>query len=162
MAPPIPCWLRGHPSDQRGLLLSLQVDVDNVDILKTALVGTRSSAGVRPSPCMATTPQAIPCCPSTAQCSPADTPVTSPALQILPREPLAKGPCCIPILGPQHPLQGPGRSPFPSCASWPGPHCLGAGAQQLLHPIAARRPLPQGPLCFPLSSQCSPVPPVCL
>ncbi|XP_056371528.1 uncharacterized protein LOC130266183 [Oenanthe melanoleuca] len=133
-----------------------EIDLDNVAVLETPLVGTTSSASARPSPCMATTPQIIPVHPSTAQCTPTDPPDNSTALQILPRELLFLGPHSIPIPVPPAPPGCPRLQP-PAPAVPLGQAPSASGQKQLLHPIAPLRPLSQGPPCFslpPSAAQC--------
>ncbi|XP_037981907.1 vegetative cell wall protein gp1-like [Motacilla alba alba] len=144
------------PAQAKALLEGTQddlreLDLDNVAVLETPLVGTTSSAGVRPSPCLATPAQAIPVGPSTAQCSPADSPDNALPQGCYPGKPLPRAPAAFPSLSPQEPLDEPGHSPCPSCASWPGALCFWAGAQQLLHPIAPAAPSPRPPLLSPAS-----------
>ncbi|TRZ08105.1 hypothetical protein HGM15179_019003 [Zosterops borbonicus] len=104
-------------------LAEAKMDLDNVEILK--IVGTMSSAGVTPSPCIVTTLQTIPVCPSIAECTPTDTPDNTPDPWSFASEPLDKDPCCIPIpVTPGPHLDDPGCSPCSSCASWPGPQCF--------------------------------------
>ncbi|XP_059716885.1 uncharacterized protein LOC132334783 isoform X4 [Haemorhous mexicanus] len=148
-AGPVPqALLEGTQDDLREL------DLDNVVVLETP-------AGVRPSPFMATTAQAIPVCPSTAQCTPPDSPDNAFPQGSSPGKPFPRAPAAFPSRSPQEPLDEPGCSPCPSCASWPGAQCFWAGAQQSCTPL-----LPQSlPLAPPLlcpASQSSPVPPVCL
>ncbi|XP_059716882.1 uncharacterized protein LOC132334783 isoform X1 [Haemorhous mexicanus] len=145
---PFQALLEGTQDDLREL------DLDNVVVLETP-------AGVRPSPFMATTAQAIPVCPSTAQCTPPDSPDNAFPQGSSPGKPFPRAPAAFPSRSPQEPLDEPGCSPCPSCASWPGAQCFWAGAQQSCTPL-----LPQSlPLAPPLlcpASQSSPVPPVCL
>lgn len=161
MCPPTLCWHRGHPSDQRGLLLSLQLDLGNVEIAAPTVVGTRSSAAVRPSPYMASTAQTMPVCPSTGQCSPDDTPDISPAPGMFPRDPLAQGPWSFPSLFPQQPCMAQNAAPAPAVPLGQDPRACGQERSSSCAPLFLQAPSPRSP-CFPLSSQPSPVPPVCL
>ncbi|XP_059716951.1 uncharacterized protein LOC132334803 isoform X3 [Haemorhous mexicanus] len=120
--------LEGTQDDLREL------DLDNVAVLETP-------AGVRPSPFMATTAQAIPVCPSTGQCTPPDSPDNAFPQGSSPGKPFPRAPAAIPSRSPQDPLDEPGCSPCPSCASWPGAQCFWAGAQQSCTPLLPQ-PLP--------------------